>query len=301
MRSRFPDFLIVGAMKSGTTSLYFDLLSHPGIFLPDEKEPNSLASDEVTTPAGRSEYARLFRGARPDQICGEASTAYTKVPDVTGVPRRAREVCGGELKAIYLVREPVARIVSHHYHEVTAGTMEPDIDEAVRRRPRLLDYTRYARQIAPWIDTFGRERVKIVVFERYIGDRRGSVGEIARFLGVEPAALGPPLDEVHNRSAGKPAPKGIAWRATRGSFYRRWLRPLVPSGARRRLRHWLQPVAPPPPAPPSPATVDWIFDRLGGELEALRGLLGLSEPVWDFARVRSRYATSAMGESVVGS
>ena len=50
---RLPDFLIIGAMKSGTTGLFFDLCSHPRVFLPENKEPTRLASDDVLTTEGR--------------------------------------------------------------------------------------------------------------------------------------------------------------------------------------------------------------------------------------------------------
>ena len=60
-----PDFLIIGAMKSGTTSLYADLKTHPSIFLPEDKEPSCLASDEVLTDAGQAPY-----GGVPG-LCGD--------------------------------------------------------------------------------------------------------------------------------------------------------------------------------------------------------------------------------------
>src|SRR5262245_34426917 len=86
----FPDFLIVGAMKAGTTSLHRDLNLHPQIFLPEEKEPEGLCHDRVLSARGRRRYARLFRPSRAGQMRGEASTAYTKLPEWQGVPARAR-------------------------------------------------------------------------------------------------------------------------------------------------------------------------------------------------------------------
>ncbi len=61
---RLPDFLIIGAMKSGTISLYFDLGAHPAIFLPDN-ELTRLASDEVLTFGGKQAYADSFTGPTP--------------------------------------------------------------------------------------------------------------------------------------------------------------------------------------------------------------------------------------------
>ena len=175
-------------MKAGTTTLYRDLGTHPSVYFPLDKEPNSLCDDAVLTAAGRSAYAVHFRRARPGQICGEASTAYTKIPVYTGAAERARRLLGPGLKAIYLVRDPIARIISQHHHELTVGRLEviPDINEAVRKMPRYLDYSRYAMQVRPWIEAFGAENVRIVVFERYVRDRRGTVAELQRFLSLAP-------------------------------------------------------------------------------------------------------------------
>ena len=77
---RLPGFLIIGAMKAGTTTLYHDLLTNPQVFFPLDKEPGNLASHDVLGEDGRGRYASIFKTARPDQICGEASTTYTKLP-----------------------------------------------------------------------------------------------------------------------------------------------------------------------------------------------------------------------------
>lgn len=290
---RFPDFLIIGAMKSGTTSLFFDLDSHPSIFLPADKEPQDLAADHVLTPRGRRRYARRFVAARPGQVCGEASTGYTKLPDVQGVPERALHTCGDGVKAIYLVREPVSRTLSQHFHELTAGTTHPDVDVAVRTDHRLIAYSRYAMQIRPWIDALGRDNVRIVGFETYVKERRATVGELQRFLGVEPRPELVDADVVFNPAGRAPAPRGVAWRFSRGRLYRALLRPLLSRSARWVLRDLLMPPAPDRPAPPTLVTVDYILDRVRDDVEELGRILGGAEPLWDLAAVRRRYATGS--------
>ena len=76
-----PDFLIVGAMKAGTTTLHQDLRSHPGIFLPVLKEPETLARLDDMGDIGR-EYDVLFRPARKGQ---KASMARARVTEKTGI------------------------------------------------------------------------------------------------------------------------------------------------------------------------------------------------------------------------
>ncbi|MHC4218058.1 MAG: sulfotransferase domain-containing protein, partial [Planctomycetota bacterium] len=172
---RLSDFLIIGAMKAGTTSLYRDLLDNPAVFMPVEKEPANLLSDEVCTSVGRRAYARHFERARPDQVCGEATTGCAKLPDIPGVPQRAKRVLGPKVKAIYLVREPVSRIISQHHHERSSRKISCDIDTAVREHSRFIDFSRYAMQITPWLEALGPEQVMLVRFETYVAQRLETV------------------------------------------------------------------------------------------------------------------------------
>ncbi|MHC4274757.1 MAG: sulfotransferase domain-containing protein, partial [Planctomycetota bacterium] len=205
---RLPDFLIIGAAKAGTTSLYHDLRRNPLIFMPREKEAGDLRTDDVLTPRGGGAYARLFAATGPDQVCGEAPTDYTKLPQFPGVPRRALAVIGPRVKAIYLVREPVARIISYHHHKHVEGVMPGDINVAVRECPELLEHTRYAMQITPWIETLGSEQVRIVRFEDYIADRPSTVAALSRFLGIEPRPDLVRASTVYNPGTGKPVLRG---------------------------------------------------------------------------------------------
>ena len=286
---RLPDFLIVGGMKCGTTSLFFDLSTNPAIFTPDDKEPHALADDAVFTEAGQAGYARLFRDARDDQICGEASTGYTKLPDIAGVPDRARRVLG-EPRILYLVREPVSRVISHHYWALTVGAVDADIDRAVRESQMLIDYSLYAMQIRPWLEAFGEDRVRIVRFESYVADRPRTVAELSRFLGVEPHTEGIRVDRIHNVGGERRRPGGLAWRFSRRGLYRSWIRPWLPSAMRDRLRRLGMPGSPPRPAPPSPATVEHILAKVADDSAALAELMRHRGPLWDLDAVRRRYA-----------
>lgn len=282
-----PSFLVIGAMKAGTTTLYRDLLSSPGVFMPEDKEPEALCSEEVFTDAGLRRYERLFAPASAGQLCGEASTAYTKAPDVTGVADRALRLLGPELKLVYIVRDPVKRTISHHYHLFSEGGCGPDIDAEVARLPQLTDYSRYAMQLRPWIEAFGRERVLIVVFESYVADRAAGVREVTCFLGA-----GGPTDEpgegtaggaaggAHNRGDGKPVLRG-PWRLiAHNPAYRALIRPLMTGERRERLRRLLLPKAPPRPDPPAEGTVSGLVEALRADERELRSLLGREEPIW---------------------
>lgn len=276
-----PDFLIIGAMKAGTTSLYHDLLKNPAIFMSSDKEPNNLCHEEVLTEKGHLEYSKLFDRAKPGQICGEASTAYSKLPDFPGVPQRAKQLLGDNLKVIYIVRDPIARIISQHHHEITSGKISCNIDEAVKEYPSFIDFSSYAMQIKPWIEALGRDSVLIVHFEAYIGDRKKTVELVSRFLEIEPHFHGIDQDEVFNKTQGKPVPKGmIAW-IRHAAVYRRMIRPMFSIAARDRVRKALLPQAQPRPSAPTSKTVQFIKDQISGDVQELTDLMQQDKPLWE--------------------
>ena len=288
---RLPDFLIIGAMKAGTTSLYRDMLVNSAVFMPTEKEPADLLTDGVRTPAGRRAYARHFERAKPDQICGEASTGYTKLPDLPGVPERAMRVLGDRLKVIYVVREPVSRIISQHHHERISGKIACGIDEAVRRYSRFVDYSRYAMQITPWLETLGPQQALIVHFETYVKDRLETVATVSRFLGIEPNCDPIRADVAYNRSEGKPVPKGPLARVRTNPLYRSLVRPMLSASAREKLRTILLPKSSRHSDTPSLETVRYISDQVEDDAQRLRVIMGRDTPLWDLNEILRRYDT----------
>ncbi len=279
-------------MKAGTTTLYRDLMDNPAVFMSAEKEPGNLMSDVVCAAEGRRDYAQQFRRAEPDQICGEATTGYTKLPDVTGVPRRARRVLGENLKVIYLVREPVSRIISQHHHERSSGRIGCGILEAVRTCPRYINYSRYAMQIKPWLEELGPDHVLIIRFETYVNDRRGAITAVSQFLGVEPTCHQIAADTVYNKSEGKPLPKGSLGRIRASFLYRSMVRPMLRPRAREMLRTFLLPKSPRARELPSDETVRYIIERVVEDAEQLRAIMNRDAPLWDFEELLRRYDPS---------
>lgn len=286
---RLPDFLVIGAMKCGTTTLFRDLETHPGIFMPDDKEPHALVDDEVLTPTGQARYAALFKPARDDQLAGEASTGYTKIPWKTGAVERAQNVLRPDLKLIYIVRHPIARIVSHHYHQHAAGRTGADIAEAIAADERLLGYTRYATQLKPWLDAYGPELVRVIKFEDFIADRGGTMRTVFAWMGLDPALARPDEGASYNKSEGKQVAAGPLRDVLKSGVYQRYGRRLTPRWVKNAARAALFRGAPARPAPPSQDLVDRLTDELWPEVEKLSELLGLSEPMWTSESFRARF------------
>jgi len=276
-----PSFLIIGAMKSATTTLFRDLGLNPAIFVPEDKEPNALASDHVLTDEGRTAYAALFRRAAEGQLCGEASTSYTKHPEYGDVPGRALRVLGNEVKLIYLVRDPVDRVISHHHHDYAYGRASRDIDAHVRTEPRYLNVSRYMWQLDAWLQRFDRDQIHVLRFEDFVIDRRASVDSVSRFLGVAPAGHLVDVTKNFNPSDNRRAALGRWQSVARSGLYRRVVRPWLPWQIRERVRHVLLPRGAERPPAPSEATVRWLVDELSDDVRALSTFLGRSEPLWE--------------------
>lgn len=280
---RLPDFLIIGAQKAGTTTLFFDLVTQTAIHEPLDKEPSALTSDEILAHEGLRRYAALFRSARADQLCFEASTDYTKLPDYPGTTDRARRIFGdriSDLKVVYLVRDPVRRIISHHHHEFIDHIVTDSIDRVVREHPRFLDWTRYATQIQPWLDLLGQDRVRIIQFEQYIKNRRETVADLAGFLGFRPDLTRIDPERIENRSSGRPVLGPVTRFVAQSRLYRSLVRPMLSNNLRKAARERLLAKHEEKPAPPSRDTVQFIRDELAEEMLRIAELMGWETPPW---------------------
>jgi hypothetical protein len=290
MTERLPDFLIIGAQKAGTTTLFRDLETHPQIAFSHHKEPHSLCHDDVLSPRGRKRYAAYFSHVQPGQICGEASTGYTRFPQFTGSAERALETLGPELRLLYIVRDPVDRAVSHHHHAWSDGRMPASVDEAVATDERLIAFGRYGMQLEQWLERFRREQLMIIVFEEYMGDRRGGAGAAQRFLGVDPRPELVDPDARHNAAEQRLRMPGPLRLMTESDYYSRVIRRWVPSSLRRAVARRVLPVAPPRPAPPSAETVNRILKETRADCHRIAELLGRSGSPWDEQETRDGWA-----------
>ncbi|KLU02540.1 sulfotransferase protein [Rhodopirellula islandica] len=233
---KLPDFLIIGAMKAGTTTLYRDLYEHPSVFLPESKEPDDLASDDVLSEAGLANYARLFSSAKADQICGEASTSYTKRPRYEGAAERAVRCLGPDVKLIYIVRDPIRRILSQYHHEFQQEKAGADIDQELSIDSRFVWFSRYFHQISPWVEQFGRNSILVVQFEHYVANRVETLDQITDFLVVPRYTWPDSKGAAFNASSGKPMIRNPLLKRFRDSdVYQRRIKMFFPWHLRRSL------------------------------------------------------------------
>lgn len=201
-----PDFIIAGAMKCGTTSLYHDLIDLPDVFMPP-LEVGFFDIDEIRQHPdffkfrrGRWHeqeydpgdenlmgwYRNLFSGSMPGQVKGERSVTY-----ITSslAPRRIRALMP-DVKVIIMLRDPVPRAYSNYWHLLRSGEVCSSFERSLRYRHNAL-YERglYRPQIERYLACFPKEQVLFVLFEEYIQDPQRSLDEVCRFIGVEPEEI----------------------------------------------------------------------------------------------------------------
>lgn len=181
--NRLPNFVIIGAMKSATSTLYEQLSRQDGIFLPDLKEPNFFSNDEQYS-RGIEWYSGLFKDAAASDVVGEASTHYTKLPTYPQTVMRMRNWLE-KPRFIYVMRDPVDRLVSQYIHQWSQGEIHCGLDAALTRYPELVAYSCYARQLAPFIEAYGKTLILPVFFDRLVADPQGELERVCKFIGYE--------------------------------------------------------------------------------------------------------------------
>ncbi|MGH2572643.1 MAG: sulfotransferase family protein [Actinomycetota bacterium] len=225
-RRALPNFVVIGAMKAGTSSLWQYLREHPQVFMCLPKEPNFF-TEAGTWKRGRGWYESLFRDAGEAIAVGEASTSYTRDPTHPGVPQRMAEIIPGA-RLVYVVRDPIERIRSHYQYRADRGLEQRPLAQAVLEHPDYVAYSRYAPQIDPYLDWFPRDRLLVVTAEDLRNQRRRTLTRIFQFLGVDPSLM-PPGVEVEHNTTDRREPRPFARRLRRLTGYRRIAR-VVPRG-----------------------------------------------------------------------
>jgi hypothetical protein len=183
-----PTFLIIGAEKSGTTALADALNRHGSIYLPKAKELRFFSSHNWGR--GPDWYSAQFQ-PEPGVTCiGEASPSYSLFPVEPNVVARMHATLGHDVRLVYLVRDPVERLVSHYLHAITYGWVPSGmaVDRAVEQAPLLVAASMYHTQLQRYLDQYPLDAVRVVVFEDVVAT--GVVpGDLLEFLGASPSPL----------------------------------------------------------------------------------------------------------------
>jgi hypothetical protein len=225
-----PNFLLIGAMKCATSSLFEALGRHPQVFVSNPKEPEFFCKDEIFQ-RGWTWYESLFAGARGQIAVGEGSTSYSKS---RLFPRTAERVAAHlpDAKLLYIVRHPLDRILSHWLHTATEVRPMPPLADAIERWPHFVDSSLYWKQVEAYRRFYPDDRILILFFEDLVERPHEVMRCCYEFLGVDPGLSEMDRFEASHVSARKRI-DGAMLRALRRVPLARRLKNLAPGAARR--------------------------------------------------------------------
>ena len=230
------DFMIIGAQKSGTTSLASQLSSHPEICFCKIKEPGYFHST-TDWRMNLEGYHQLYSPVE-GQILGEASTMYTFLPEFRNTYKKLYEY-NPNLKFIYIMRHPVERIVSHYTHRMLRNQVKEPLETAVFNDPSYINRSRYGLQIQPYINHFGRENILLLIFEEYVSDQLMTLEKIADFLKIDAAPLKTVDTKPKHQSVGNTYLKYQSFRNLANADAFKSVRGLIPVSLRKSIRQKL--------------------------------------------------------------
>lgn len=296
--SYLPDFFIIGAPKTGTTSLHHYLRQHPGVFMPAVKELNYFGSDRQLRNTPRltlDEYLSVFTSAPAGARIGEASVSYLR----SNVAAREIAEFAPDARAIAMLRDPVEVMHALHSELVFLGSedladfgtaLEAEADRRAGRRippaannPRAVLYREavdFGEQLQRYFDALGRERVHVIIFDDFRSDTAAAVRDTFRFLEVDDAFQ--PTLEIMNPA--KVARLRMVQRilSSPPGWLRRGVRGVLPRPTRKRIYRGVSRLNARPQArgPIAPELRSQLVAELLPEIERLEVMLGRDLSAW---------------------
>lgn len=251
-----PNFLILGAGKSGTTALYRYLEQHPQVYMSPEKEPNFFALEgkkvDFKDPEAENRinnwsvtdiesYRALFREVSSETAIGEASPMYLYSPKAPG---RIQHYVP-DAKLMVLLRDPVERAHSAFVHMLREG-IEPldDFSQALDQEDARIEanwswiwhYKKmgfYHEQLRRYFDVFDREQIHVYLYEDFSAAPLNVLRDVFRFLGVD-GGYAPNVSTRYN-AGGVPKNKLLHSFLAKSNMIKEPFKPLIPVKLRKRL------------------------------------------------------------------
>jgi hypothetical protein len=182
-----PNFLIIGAAKCGTTSLYHYLRQHPDIFMSPIKEPNYYTDDDqlLKNPAIRTRkaYEQLFARSQGERAIGEATPRYLNC--ITGIGRIHDDL--PVVRLIVSLRQPAERAYSSYLGFRSGGRERRVPEEALQSGSYTFESSFYYPRLRRFYDRFPREHIRVILFDDLVAYPQDVVRDLFRFLDVDPA------------------------------------------------------------------------------------------------------------------
>jgi hypothetical protein len=278
---REPDFLGLGAQKSGTSWIYACLHEHPEVCIPIKEL--HFFSRERNWRRGTTWYEDQFARCRGNKVAGEFSTSYLADPYAAG---RIHESYPN-VRMIACLRNPADRAFSNFLNDLQAGALPPEssFEDAITSHPEYLEQGAYASQLQRYFKLFSREMILVALYDHLERNPLNLMSSIYQFLGVDDAYVPRMLHERVNvarvpRSVGadrlvRKAVNGlrqrgldrVVWLAKRSGLPRVGHR--LNSRPKALARHEL-----------TPEQRHWLMATLSDEVDELEEMLGQDLGAW---------------------
>ncbi len=299
-----PHFLVIGAAKAGTVSLYHYLQQHPQIYMSPQNEPNFFAligADEHTWFHGPGDkenvqkycvsdpeqYESLFAGAKTNQYVGEVSPVYLYSESASVQIKVALP----QVKLLVLLRQPAERAFSHFQHFRRAG-LEPEADFA---RVIALEESRikagwgpvpmwhyvnmgfYARQLQHYYQQFAPEQIWVGLYDDFKTDPSAVLQQMFAFLGVDDGYV---VDTaVRHNLGGQPRYLWLHQLMTRPNAVKAGFNQVFPQSLRARLRDTIHQMNIPQPTLDAACRAQ-LNDLYHKDIEELQEMIGRDLSHW---------------------
>jgi len=235
-----PDFIIIGAHKAGTSSLYRYLQQHPSIFMPVLKEPRFFAFNE-DNPTHREksrqvfpirtlpEYEALFEEGVSFDLVGEASPEYLN----SSIAAKRIYECCSTVKLIVSLRNPSDRAYSLYQMSFRSGRTESSFPDWINGQMRKSDYSIrtlfYYENLARYFDLYKRDKIKVCLFDDIRANSAAVVKDLYGFLNVD-QSFTPDTSKTYNQGG---LPKNrLLHRLLSNRNLRNVVKPFIPSKAK---------------------------------------------------------------------
>ncbi len=302
-----PDFIIGGAMKSGTSTLHAMLAQHPEVFIPEEeigffdidnilehydfnfydKKTKSWTSQDMLKEPDRlwNWYSEKFEAGK-GKMLGEDSTSY--LTSKFAAERIALQE--KPIKLIFMLRHPSKRAYSNYFHLVRSGIVGYSFEDVLQFYPNLiLSRSLYKDQLESYFNFIPKENIKVVIFEELIENPKAVMNDVCSFLNLDMEVFDPGVFEIHSNRGKLPWSirihrlKNLFFRRYGNSFYLKTLPNKAPGNAIKhafipkvanRIHGILNPLKDRKTPRMNPGTQEFLDDYFKKELAGLDELVG---------------------------
>lgn len=192
--TRLPDFLGIGAQRSGSTWLYRQLESHPDIYVPMYRKELRFFNHDYER--GLEWYRGFFADRDTESRAGEVTPSYFEIPQTAERIHRHLPDC----QLILILRNPVDRAFSAFTRGFKDRAETRSFEEYLAETPRAVSRGLYAEQLRHYLRYFDRTRVCVLQFEKAVSGSGEELSRLADFLGVDPAGFAGAESGRHNAS-----------------------------------------------------------------------------------------------------